>query len=131
MKAYFGDRKSGLPLFAILLIPLCILHAAEPVVVIHVSPKGNDTCAGTVENPLATLAAVQRLTRASAGWQPVTVVLHEGVYYLPDTLVFTEADSGTEQYPVVYAAAPGEHPVISGGMKLMLEWKPGTAGIME
>ena len=42
-------------LTAILLIPLCILHAVEPVkpaVLIHVTPDGKDTSPGTAENPV-------------------------------------------------------------------------------
>jgi hypothetical protein len=128
------DRKFRKLPIVILLVPLYILHAVEPVkpaVLIHVTPEGKDSYPGTAENPLATLAAAQRAARSLAGRQPVTVMLHGGVYYLPDTIIFTEADSGTEQCPVVYAAAPGEQPVISGGRRLTLEWKAGSGGIME
>ncbi len=134
MKVCSVDREFGTLLIAVLLAPLCILHAVEPskpAVVIHVTPEGKDTYPGTTENPVATLAAAQQAARASTGRQPVIVMLHEGVYYLPDTLVFTEADSGTVRYPVEYTAAAGEEPVISGGSRLTLEWKAGSGGIME
>jgi len=70
------------------------------------------------------LAAAQRAARAAAGKKPVTVWLHAGTYYLPETVRFTAEDSGTAEAPVVYAAAPGEQPVISGGARLQLDWKP-------
>ena len=104
---------------------------AEPGVTLHVSPSGNDANPGTPANPLATIAAAQRAARTFAGRRPVTVLLHEGVYYLPDTIRFTAEDSGTEQAPVLYTSAPGERPVISGGERLELEWAPRRNGIFQ
>ncbi len=111
----------------VLLAPLPTLHAAE----IHVSPVGNDTDSGTAARPLSTIAAAQRLARSMAGREPVTVRLHEGTYYLPDTLRFTPEDSGTAKAPVVYAAAPGERPVISGGVRLKLGWTLLGGGVYQ
>ncbi len=98
---------------------------------IHVSPAGNDSNPGTAARPLATLAAAQQMARPFAGHRPVTVWLHTGVYYLPEPLRFTAADSGTKKWPVVYAAAQGETPVISGGRRLKLEWTPLRNGIFQ
>jgi hypothetical protein len=98
---------------------------------IHVSPAGDDNNPGTAARPLATLAAAQLKARPFAGHQPVTVWLHAGVYYLPEPLQFTPADSGTKKRPVIYAAAPGETPVISGGRKLKLDWTPLRDGIFQ
>jgi hypothetical protein len=112
---------------ALLLGPLASLHADEPVekgIELNVSPTGDDANPGTREKPLATIAAAQRAARPFAGHKPVTVFLHAGNYYLPDTVRFTAADSGSEKTPVVYAAAPGEQPVISGGTRLNLDWTP-------
>ncbi len=98
---------------------------------IHVSPAGRDTNPGTAAQPLASLAAAQQSARRFAGRAPVTVWLHSGVFYLPATLQFTAADSGTKAFPVVYAAAPGEEPVISGGQLLKLTWTPYRDGILQ
>ena len=46
------------------------------------------------------------------------VVLRGGTYYLDSPLMFGPEDSGTENAPVVYAAAPGERAVLSGGRRL-------------
>jgi len=107
------------------------LRAAEQEVEIHVSPTGNDAQPGSADRPLASLAAAQAAARQRAGKLPVTVWLHDGVYYLPATLVFTSADAGTAEAPVEYAAAPGAHPVLSGGMRLSLDWTPESGGVFR
>lgn len=108
--------------FALMALWLVPLRAAE----IHVSPNGNDANAGTAERPLATVAAAQHAARAVAGREAVTVWLHGGVHYLPETVRFTPADSAS-----TYAAAPGETVVLSGGLKLDLKWEPFRDGIMQ
>jgi beta-glucuronidase len=52
----------------------------------------------------------------------VRVTFDEGTYELSAPLIFTAADSGTPQYSVTYAAAPGKRVVISGG-RAMKGWK--------
>ena len=60
------------------------------------------------------------------------MLLREGTYYLPQTLVFGAEDSGTKAAPVVYRAYPDEQAVISGGVKLeQLNWTPYRDGIMQ
>ncbi|OYV06074.1 MAG: hypothetical protein CFE26_08250, partial [Verrucomicrobiales bacterium VVV1] len=94
---------------------------ADAAVSIHVSPTGNDSNPGTSDKPLATLAAAQTLARQSVGHEAVTVLLHGGTYHLQDALRFTAQDSGTKEYPVTYAAVPGETPVVSGAKLLQLK----------
>lgn len=96
---------------------------------LHVSPGGRDTNPGTPEAPLASLAGARDAVRRHAGPGPVTVWFRGGTYFLPEAVRFTAADSGTADAPVVYAAAPGERPVLSGGLRLTLEWKPHRDGI--
>lgn len=107
---------------ALLLTPLAAMHAAE----IHVAPSGNDANPGSEPKPLATLAAAQRAARVLVTREAVTVRLHGGTYYLPETLVFTSNDSGTE-----YRAVEGERVVVSGGTKLDLKWEPYKDDIMQ
>lgn len=69
------------------------------------------------------LALVQKQVRRLLGAQParrrpVTVLLRGGTYPLGGPLVFGPEDSGTATAPVVYAAYPGETPVLSGGARL-------------
>ena len=110
-----------------LLLPWASLRAAE----LYVSPTGNDQNPGTSTKPFASLVRARTEARRFAGREPVTVLLHAGTYYLNAPLVFTAADSGTQQAPVRYEAAPGEKPVISGGVKLNLQWTPYQDGIYQ
>jgi hypothetical protein len=93
-----------------------------------VSPAGDDTNPGTLGKPFATLERAQQAARLKRG----DVILRGGNYYLPETLVFTARDSGTEETPVVFENYPGETPVVSGGRRLEnLDWQPFTNGIVQ
>lgn len=98
---------------------------------IYVSPNGNDANRGTRSRPLRTFQAAQRAARKLTPRAPVTVWFRGGTYYLPDTVVFTEQDSGSAHAPVVYSSVPGEEAVISGGSRLQLAWTPYRDGIMQ
>ena len=71
--------------------------------------------------PLATLAKARDMVRrkVAAGLTgDVLVLIHGGTYQLTNTLVFGPDDSGTEKYPITYAAYPGEKVVLSGGRRI-------------
>jgi hypothetical protein len=100
---------------------------------IYVAPAGNDRNPGTKQSPLATLQQARDLARRTKKpGEPLTIILRGGTYYLPATFILEPEDSGTAAGPVVYAAAPGENVVISGGRRLDLKWTDsGKAGIKE
>ncbi|MEA3368489.1 MAG: signaling protein, partial [Planctomycetota bacterium] len=104
-------------------------HAAD----LYVAPDGDDAGPGTRARPLATFDGARRTVRRHVprGREPMTVHVAAGTYYLPGTVVFTAADSGTAEAPVTYAAAEGAEVVISGGQKIDLDWKPYRGGIMQ
>ncbi len=79
---------------------------------IHVRPDG----------PIRTLSEGLREARN----HKANVIVHAGTYYLPETLVFTSEDSGTE-----CRAAEGEKVVISGASLLELNWEPYKDGVMQ
>jgi hypothetical protein len=111
---------------------LLLGSAVDAGVEIYVSPGGSDANPGTRDRPLASLdharhVVAQRADRS----QPVTVLLAGGTYYLPDTLVFQAADSGTKNAPITYAALPGQSPVLSGGQRLQVTWSPYKDGILQ
>ncbi|NBT13401.1 MAG: heme-binding protein [Planctomycetia bacterium] len=89
---------------------------------------GAATTAGAAEivvspdGPIRSLAEAQQEAQRTKA----NVVLRSGTYHLPEPLVFTAEDSGTE-----YRAAPGEKVVISGGRPLVLKWEPFKDGIMR
>jgi len=115
------------------IIALMALGAPLPAAEIWMAPDGDDAAAGTKTEPLETFDAARRKVRAipERGKEPVTVHLAGGTYYLPETVVFTAADSGSEAGPITYAAAQGAEVIISGGQRVALDWKPYKDGIMQ
>jgi len=92
----------------------------------YVSPEGSDHNPGTIKRPFATLGRAQKAVRIvrNNSDRSITVWVRGGTYYLATPLVFTAEDSGKKGKPVTYAAYPGELPVISGGQRIIAEWKP-------
>ena len=116
---------------AILLSALMMAQAAFAVcaadaenqdgaVQIHVSPKGSDANAGTVDKPVATFDKARRLVRSIRAdvQKPVEVIFHEGTYRISETINFGEKDSGTQNAPIRYKAAEGEKVVFKGSKLL-------------
>ena len=68
---------------------------------LYVSPAGSDTNPGSLDKPLASLARARDLAQADAGKKAVTVHVADGMYYLPETLIFTPKDSGSAEHPIV------------------------------
>ncbi|MBT3194035.1 MAG: PDZ domain-containing protein [Verrucomicrobia bacterium] len=110
-------------------------RAPEPhgkPVALYVSPDGSDASSGTTkEKPLASLAKARDLARSHAGKDAVTVHVADGMYYLPETLVFSPEDSGSAEHPIVYRAEHEGGAVLSGGSRLSLDWKPYRGGIFQ
>ena len=85
---------------------------------IDVSPTG----------PIKTLLAARDAARGSrrpGSSVPIKIILHNGTYYLPETLVLDEQDSNT-----AWQAAPGEHPIISGG-RIITNWTKGPGPVWQ
>ncbi len=98
---------------------------------LYVSPQGNDANPGTEAAPVASIARAQAFARAYSGKEEVTVHVGGGIYYLPETLVFTPEDSGTSEFPVVYRSQEEGKAVLSGGSRLELTWKSYRDGIFQ
>ena len=110
------------------LIATAVCHGEE----FWVSPEGKDTHPGTKERPFATLGKSRQMASVvSKLGRPVTVYLREGTHYLTEPLVFTSDDSGSKNAPVTFQACENEKPVISGGLRLNLDWKPYKNGISQ
>ncbi len=101
-----------------------------PAATLHVATDGNDAWSGKLERPnadhsdgpLATLVgardALRRMKAREPLNEPVVVRIASGTYPLQQTLVFEPQDSGTADAPVIYQAAEGARPVLSGGRKI-------------
>ncbi len=98
---------------------------------LYVSPTGKAGNLGTSAAPFQTLGAARDAARKFAGTEAVTVHVADGVYYLPETLVFTAADSGTPEKPIIYQAEHEGAAILSGGLKLDLKWDNYQAGIFK
>ncbi len=121
------------PLLGALSLPL-------PAAELWVSPLGSDTNVATQEKPLASLdlaarraRELRRLNRVGTN-EPVKIILRGGFYPLSRLLLFRPEDSGTESSPTMIEAAPGETPVLSGGVPVtgwrrVTEKIPGLAEI--
>jgi len=100
------------------------LLAAAPVRAadIWVALTGSDRNAGTAEKPLATVAAALRQVRDLRRLHDPTVEtgvhiwVRGGEYRLSEPLFLRPEDAGAATSPTVIEAAPGEQPVLSGGV---------------
>ena len=83
----------------------------------YVSPSGDDQNPGTKAKPFATLRqardAVRALRDGKLPRRQATVLLKDGTHVLVEPLVLEPQDSD-----VTYEAAPGAHPVVSGGVRI-------------
>ncbi|MEU3983596.1 discoidin domain-containing protein [Streptomyces sp. NPDC026672] len=97
---------------------------------VYVSPQyGQDSGSGNAQHPFKTLEYARDHVRKINHHmeRDIHVELLSGTYRLNRTFSLTERDSGTNGHRVVYEAAPGADPVISGGSQVT-GWKPVDAG---
>ncbi len=84
-----------------------------------VSPLGDDSAAGTVDAPFASLERARDAIRnlpAVRRKGELVVTLKGGIYRLRQPLLLDWRDSGQPGCPVIYRAAAGERPVIVGSV---------------
>ena len=93
-------------------------------VTVYVAPNGHGTERGTKAAPYRSLAAARDGIRTRLGGMrgDVHVVLADGSYRLRAPFRLHAADSGRNGHRVIYEAAPGAHPVVSGGVTIR-GWK--------
>lgn len=131
MPAEIARMKHALPV----LMATCLLGygaAAErstgtELIAFHVVIDGDDSHSGSVDAPFASLerardAARDRSRRQGLPPGGVRVVIHGGVHSRKGTFELSCDDSGTPEAPIVYAAAPGEIPILSGMVALRPDW---------
>ena len=105
------------------------LLAAMCAAQIYVAPSGRDGNPGTRQKPVRTLdraLALAQAAKAEASGD-VTVFLAAGTYRLAQPLALGPQDSGTNGHNLVFAAEPGEHPIVSGAVRVT-GWKRSDAG---
>jgi hypothetical protein len=109
---------------------------------VYVAPDGKDQWSGRVarpnaektDGPVASLAGardvIRRMKKQGPLAAPVRVIVAAGTYQLAEPIVFTPEDSGTAQAPIVYEAAEGARPVLSGGRKIT-GFQPAGGGLWK
>ncbi|MBN2450814.1 MAG: right-handed parallel beta-helix repeat-containing protein [Lentisphaeria bacterium] len=90
---------------------------------LFVAPHGSDQASGaSLREPFATLSRARDEARGlrAAGRTPdgITIWVAGGTYALSETLAFGPEDAGTAEAPLVIQAAPGQQPVLRGGVEL-------------
>ncbi|MFI1097256.1 Ig-like domain-containing protein [Streptomyces sp. NPDC020917] len=102
----------------------------SPGAVLWAAPDGKGGACAT-NNPcsLATAQAAVRTLQQGSKPAGATVELLDGTYRLGSTWTFGAQDSGTPGHPVVWEAAPGAHPVISGATRVQGWQEVGHTGV--
>ena len=96
------------------LLLACGAHAA-----LWVSTGGDDRNPGTEEQPLRTIGRARDLVRTmNHDMADDITVFIGGEHHVGQPIVFGPEDSGTNGFNIVYVAAPGERPVVSGGFRV-------------
>ena len=118
--------------FAVTLLLACLgpdAGAAD----IWVSPQGSDTNPGTRERPLATPAMALRVARewrrvgSAEAANGISILFRGGEYALVEPIFVRPEDGGTSERPLRLAAAAGESPVFTGGVRIG-GWRPAGPG---
>lgn len=109
---------------AVLASAVCLTSAPASAREFHVSPTGNDNNPGTQAKPFQTIAhardSVAKINGKMTG--DIVVYLGGGTYELSAPVVFDANDSGTNGFKVIYKAAVGQTPIVSGG-KTIKSWE--------
>ncbi len=125
-------RLLVIAIFALLLSSFTAISTPEEIA-LYVSTEGNDTWAGTIDRPYATIQrardAIRAMNRKTDMTKPFAVYIRGGLYELDETIVFTLEDSGTKECPVTYTAYKDEAPIISGSRKITGPWRNYKGGI--
>jgi len=100
-------------------LALASAMAASAGAALWVSPAGDDRGPGTEEQPLRTIERARDIVRTQNHdmADDITVFL-AGEFRITRPIEFESQDSGTNGFNIVYTAAPGEHPVLSGGVRI-------------
>ncbi|WP_299782402.1 right-handed parallel beta-helix repeat-containing protein [uncultured Formosa sp.] len=100
----------------------------------YISPNGNNNNSGGELQPLANLIgarnAIREHRKTTTEGQSYTVIVKDGNYIMQETFLLTAEDSGSENYPIIYKAEKGAHPVFSGG-KIIEGFSINSDGLWE
>lgn len=84
---------------------------------LYVSPMGDDNNPGTQKKPFATIKKAKEYIKIN-GLKGATVLIGGGKYYLNETLIFGDDDSGSANKTTTYRNYPRENPILRGSKKI-------------
>ena len=122
------------PCYLLMLLFITVLSPINGISQLYVSPKGNDAQVGTKDAPYLTLASALRKARELRRLNDpsitngIHIIMEDGLYPLEEPVFIRREDAGTTASPTTIEAAPGAHPVLSGGVKIN-GWKKVTGKI--
>ena len=121
-------KNRGIALL-LLILPASFAMAAN----FHVSPAGNDANSGTSDRPFATLQRASkrhgRRKLTPRGRSPCTCAAEPTIFHGPWSS--SRKTPARWAAPIVWRAYGDEIPVISGGRRLEVDWKPHKNGIYK
>ncbi|RKR84327.1 parallel beta helix pectate lyase-like protein [Mucilaginibacter gracilis] len=130
-----GNYTSHRLFKCVILIAFLLLTLSTNAADIWVSPTGSDQNVGTKDQPMATPLAALRRARELRRLNDesikngIHIILRGGTYQLFEPLFVRPEDSGTAASPTVIEAAPGEVPVLSGGVNIQ-GWQKQKASLL-
>lgn len=131
MTFYTNLIKTRFLLIILLLLTITFTSCQQKSLDIYISIDGNDISNGTKSNPIKTFEKASEIVAEHAGKRAIRILVNDGVYYLPQTLVLNATHSGSEKYPVIFEAVNEGKAIISGGEKRILNWTPFENGIYK
>jgi hypothetical protein len=120
-------------ILAVALLLICMDGFAADI---WVSPSGSDANPGTPDVPMATISMALRKARELRRLNDpsiqngIHIILKGGEYLLSEPIFLRPEDSGTEASPTTIEAAPGEQPVLSGGIPVQ-GWRRSKGHLWE
>jgi hypothetical protein len=123
-------------------LAFALAAAAGAHAALWVSPAGDDRNPGTEEQPVRTIERARDIVRTlNREMSDDITVFVAGSFRITRPIEFGPEDSATGGYAIVYTAAPGEHPVVSGGFRVEgwnladrsrnLWWAPAPEGLAD
>ena len=118
--------------FLFITLPSCSTSGFTPCQNFWVATDGSTNATGTSDDPFLTLQQARDAIRGhpAQGNCTIHVNIKGGVYRLSNTFVLAAQDSGAEGREIVYLAATGETPIISGAQQVT-GWTLHDAGLTD
>ncbi|HOK95154.1 MAG TPA: hypothetical protein PK052_03490 [Anaerohalosphaeraceae bacterium] len=110
----------------------CITTFQRPQTAFYISPNGDDSAAGSLEQPWRTLQHARDFIRTinQNMHHDIVVYLRGGIYPLDRTFELTSLDSGMNGYRIIYKAYQNEKPILNGAVPVR-DWEHHVGNIWK